>query len=141
MDSCSCENCVSACKNDPGRLLPEQLSPLAAFLNVTVDELVISYLVKIPMGGKEPVYVYAPAKMKGRRFVAEPGSIIPDYYTGERGRCVFLDEKGLCSVHQVKPFECGAYMGCKNTFLGRPYREKQVEEYFYSRWKRYRGRY
>ncbi len=140
MESCGCEKCVSACKNDPGRLLPEELPKLAAFLELTVEELILSFLVKIPLRGREVIYAYAPAKLKGKRFMAEPGSVVPDYYSRERGSCVFLDENGLCSVHSVKPFECGAYMGCKNTFLGKPYRERQVEEYFLLRWKKYRGR-
>lgn len=135
---CSCPQCVSACKNDPGRLVPADLPALASFLDLTVDELIAAYLVKIPLSEKDKVYALAPAKRKGRRFLADPGTIVPDYYTSERGICVFLDENGLCTVHDVKPFECGAYMGCKNTFLGKPYRERQVEEYFMQKWRKFR---
>ena len=135
---CSCPRCVSACKNDPGRLVPDDLPALAALLNLTVDELIISCLVKIPLSEKNSIYALAPAKRKGKRFLAQPGTVIPDYYTKEHGTCIFLDENGMCSVHEAKPFECGAYMGCRHTFMGRPYKEKQVEEYFYSRWKGYR---
>ena len=138
MPGCDCPQCVSACRNDPGRLVPADLPILAAYLNLEVDELIASFLVKIPLPGKGKVYALAPAKRKGKRFLADPGSVVPPYYTAERGTCVFLDKNGLCTVHEVKPFECGAYMGCKNTFLGKPYKEKQVEEYFLQKWKKYR---
>jgi Fe-S-cluster containining protein len=136
MESCNCPECISACRNDPGRLLPEDLSRLAKFLHITEKELLENYLVRIPLSIKEQVFALAPAKRKGKRFVAQPGSIAQDYYAKEHGECLFLDEKGLCSVHEAKPFECGAYMGCTHTFLGRVYKEKQVEEYFLKRWKR-----
>jgi len=138
MPSCSCEKCISACKNDPGRLIPEDLPKLAEFLDLSVEELIISSLVLIPLSKKPEVYAYAPAKLKGKRLLAKPGTVIPDYYSKERGTCIFLDENGFCTVHDVKPFECGAYMGCKHTFMGKPYKEKQVEEYFLMKWKKYR---
>jgi Fe-S-cluster containining protein len=136
MESCNCPECVSACRNDPGRLLPGDLAKLAGFLDIRKEELQENYLVKIPLSKKEQVFALAPAKRKGKRFVAKPGSIAKDYYADERGECIFLDKEGLCSVHDAKPFECGAYMGCKHTFLGRPYKEKQVEEYFFKRWRK-----
>lgn len=136
MESCSCAECVSACRNDPGRLIPEDVAKIASALGINREELVSAYLVKIPLTSqKQTVYSLAPAKRKGKRFVAEPGTVAPDYYAEEKGSCIFLDDKGLCSIHKIKPFECGAYLGCKNTFLGKPYRDKQVEEYFFSRWK------
>ena len=136
MAGCSCEKCVSACKNDPGRLVPDDLAKLSAYLAIDIPTLEKEYLVRIPMKHKGvTVYALAPAKRKGKRFVAEPGSVAPDYYTDEKGECVFLDSEGLCTVHKVKPFECGAYMGCTHTFLGRPYRDKTVEEFFLMRWK------
>jgi Fe-S-cluster containining protein len=73
--------------------------------------------------------------MKGKRLLAAPGSTVPAYYAGEKGRCVFLSPEGLCAIHPVKPFECAAYMGCRHTFLGRPYRKKNVEEFFVRRWR------
>ena len=138
MISCSCPQGVSACKNDPGRLIPEDLPRLAEFLELTAEELTTSCLVKIPISKKDGIYALAPAKKKGKRFIARPGTVVPDYYTKEHGTCIFLDDEGLCTVHEVKPFECGAYMGCKNTFLGKPYREKQVEGYFLAKWKKYK---
>lgn len=136
MESCDCEICTSACRCDPGRLVPEDLGRLAKHLNISVDELKAEFLVRVDARhNNETVPSYAPAKRKGKRFVAEPGTAAPDYYADEKGSCIFLDEKGLCTVHEAKPFECAAYMGCSHTFLGRPYRDKEVESYFFKRWK------
>lgn len=136
MESCSCPDCICACRIDPGRLVPEDLPKLARLLGLAEAELIAGYLVKIPLSPAEHMYALAPAKRKGKRFIAEPGTIVPDYYTSERGVCVFLEEKGLCRVHGAKPFECSAYLGCKNTFLGKPYKKKYVEEYFLLRWRK-----
>lgn len=138
MNSCSCAQCVDACKNDPGRLVPDDLPRIAAFLGCAERELLERYLVKIRAGGKNSHIVFlAPAKRKSGRLLAAPGTFTPEYYERERGRCIFLDECDHCLVHDVKPFECVAYMGCKHTFLGRPYRRTAVEEYFVSRWRRF----
>jgi Fe-S-cluster containining protein len=136
MENCSCAECVSACKNDPGRLVPEDVDKIAKHLGISREELISDYLVKIETSKQNSnAIALAPAKRKGKRFVSEPGTVAPDYYAQEKGSCIFLSDSGMCTIHSVKPFECGAYMGCKNTFLGRPYREKQVEEYFFVRWR------
>jgi Fe-S-cluster containining protein len=137
MDACSCERCVSACRRDPGRLIPADVKKLAAFLNIGEKELAARFLVRIPAKGKNSrIHFLAPAKIKAERFLAEPGTVVPDYYEHEKGRCVFLAAGNACSIHPVKPFECAAYMGCRHTFLGRPYKEKDVEAFFVSRWKK-----
>ena len=139
MESCSCPECVSACRTDPGRLLPEDVGKLAGLLGIPEAELLAQYLVKILLSPKDTVYGLAPAKRKGKRFIAAPGTVAPDYYARERGVCVFLDEQGACAIHGAKPFECSAYMGCKNTFLGKPYKKKYVEEFFFLRWRKARS--
>ncbi len=140
MESCSCPKCISACKNDPGRLVPEDLPKLAAELGITQADLMANYLVKIPLAAGETLYSLAPAKRKGKRLLAEPGTVVPDYYASERGVCVFFDKKDGCTVQRAKPFECRAYLGCKHTFLNKPYKEKEVEKYFLLRWRRAGGK-
>ncbi len=136
METCSCKECVSACHNDPGRLVPDDIVKLSQFMKISIDDLNKNYLVRVPVTiNGHTAYALAPAKKKGQRYIADPGTVAPAYYAEEKGRCIFLDERDLCSVHEAKPFECGAYMGCRNTFLGKPYRAKSVEEYFYRRWK------
>ena len=139
MDACACEKCVSACRRDPGRLIPGDVKKIAAFLAISEGELLERFLVRIPAkGGNRHVRVYfpAPAKIKASRFLAAPGTVVPDYYDQENGRCVFFTSEGNCRIHEVKPFECAAYMGCKHTFLGRPYKEKDVEAFIISRWRK-----
>jgi Fe-S-cluster containining protein len=136
MQSCNCNECISACLNDPGRLVPEDLSRLSISLKISINDLEKKYLIRVPVTvNGHIVYALAPVKKKGRRFIAEPGTIAPDYYASEKGRCIFLDDNCHCAVHEAKPFECGAYMGCRNTFLGKPYRVRTVEEFFYKRWR------
>lgn len=137
MDACNCEKCVSACRSDPGRLVPADVKKIAAFLNLNEKELLATRLVRIPAKGKNRhIHFLAPAKIKAAHFLAAPGTVVPDYYAAEHGRCVFLSLEGLCVIHAVKPFECAAYMGCRHTFLGRPYKEKDVETFFVSRWRK-----
>ena len=140
VEACSCEKCVSACRRDPGRLVPADVKKIAAFLNLSAGELLSRHLVRIPARGRgrraPHIHFLAPAKIKAARFLAEPGTVVPDYYAEEHGRCVFLSGEGSCLVHEVKPFECAAYMGCTHTFLGRPYREKDVEAFFIARWRK-----
>ena len=135
MESCACDQCVSACRRDPGRLVPADLPRIAAFLGIGEPELIAGYLVILPAKNSH-VRFLAPAKFKASRLLAAPGTLVPEYYSGEKGRCVFLDPGGACRIHPVKPFECAAYMGCKHTFLGRPYKERDVENFFISRWRK-----
>jgi Fe-S-cluster containining protein len=136
MENCSCNECISACLNDPGRLVPDDMHRLSRFLKISECDLENDYLVKVPVTSNgHTANALAPAKKKGRRFITAPGTIAPDYYAEEKGRCIFLNDKDRCLVHEAKPFECGAYMGCRNTFLGKPYRARAVEDFFYKRWK------
>lgn len=137
MDACACEKCISACRRDPGRLIPGDVKKIAAFLKLSEKELLERHLVLIEAKGRNRhVRFLAPAKIKAARFLAAPGTVVPDYYDREKGRCVFLSPEGACQIHEVKPFECAAYMGCRHTFLGRPYIEKDVEAFFVSRWRK-----
>jgi Fe-S-cluster containining protein len=136
MENCSCNECISACLNDPGRLIPDDMHKLSLLLKISELDLENDYLVRVLVTSNgHTTKALAPAKKKGQRFIAAPGTTAPDYYAEEKGRCIFLDDKERCSVNEAKPFECGAYMGCRNTFLGKPYRAKAVEEFFYKRWK------
>lgn len=138
MDACACERCSSACRRDPGRLIPADMKKIAVFLNLGEKELLAGYLVRIAAAGKNyRIHFLAPAKLKAGRYLAVPGSTVPEYYVHEKGRCVFLTVENQCSIHAVKPFECAAYMGCRHTFLGRPYKEKDVEAFFVSRWRKF----
>ncbi len=135
MKDCCCEDCVSACNNDPGRLIPEDLYRISDFLKITVKELIKEFIVfKMYEFKNHKIYIAAPAKLKGKRLLAVPGTIVQDYYEDENGRCIFL-ENNLCKIHKVKPFECSAYMGCQDSFLGKKYNANFVDSYFSAKWR------
>ncbi len=136
MESCTCVECQSACLHDPGRFLPGQTSRLAAFFQISQEELYKKYLIlkHLKVRGRT-IWVPAPAKLKSQRPVTKPGHKARDHHENESGRCIFLTEDGRCSIQDAKPYECGAYMGCKHTFQGRPYKDSAVEDYFFSKWK------
>lgn len=140
MKPCNCDSCISACKNDPGRLIPQDIPKIAEKLKITAEQCIKEFFVRVPtVVRNETVYALTPAKRKGKHFVSQPGTIAGKTagkeYSNIPGICIFLEDNGDCSIHDVKPFECKAYMGCSHTFLGKPYREKTVEEYFFSRWR------
>jgi Fe-S-cluster containining protein len=138
MKSCLCDNCVSACKHDPGRLVPADIRKISDELGISIHACMSDYLVRVPTTVRnETVYALAPAKRKGTRFVEEPGHTAGKDYSDIQGICIFLESNGDCTIHTVKPFECRAYMGCTHTFLGKPYREKTVEAFFARRWRTY----
>jgi len=138
MDACTCPACVSACKRDPGRLAPEDVAVMAAHLSISPAELIAGYLVLIPaFVHSQKIFLLAPAKKKARRYLAAPGSVVPEYYARENGVCVFLSADDRCAIHEVKPFECRVYMGCQHTFLGRRYREEEALRFFISRWRKF----
>ncbi len=137
MKSCRCPDCLSACLNDPGRLLPDDLPRIARKMGISRDELERSFLVfhRLIQGGIE-ARVPAPLKLKNGMPMAEPGSTVDRHYEGKPGRCIFLDDNSGCLLHPVKPFECSAYLGCRHTFLGRRYKADSVRSYFLARWKK-----
>ncbi len=138
MHPCNCVDCVSACLNDPGRLVPADLQRFADNFQLSLSDLISRFLVIIPaFECDESVLQLAPAKLRNGRFVVNPGRIAFKGYSKVAGRCIFLSDDLLCQVHPFKPQECRSYMGCRNTFNGRFYNRKQVEEYFFKKWKNF----
>ena len=91
MENCICPECVSACRNDPGRLVPDDVRKLSRLLGISERDLENDYLVRVSVAsGGHTVHALAPAKRKGRRFVAAPGAAAPDYYAKEEGGAYFL---------------------------------------------------
>lgn len=136
---CKCPECTEFCLIEPGRLIPSDMPKIAAYLNITVPELINNYLVKQPYRRKiqgEMFYMAAPAKYKGKNLIAQPGTVIQDYYDDERGRCIFFDtETSECKIHPVKPAECLFTLVCKKTFREKRLKPKEVEEFFLIKWK------
>lgn len=138
---CSCEKCVSACKNYPGRLLPQDLRGIADFLGISTDELVDAYLVVeyVENAGRK-MFMFSPAKLRrGGKPLFSPGEVVEEWYLTKQGRCIFLDSGDRCSIHPVKPFECREYLGCRNTFMGKPYKQKTADLFFFNHWRGHQG--
>jgi Fe-S-cluster containining protein len=75
----SCQQCGECCHGDKGILVtPEEAEKLAAFLNLTPEELQRRFLIESPMG--------------------------PQVAT-QNGACIFLKDN-RCQVHPVKPRIC-----------------------------------
>ncbi len=47
----------------------------------------------------------------------------------EKTECIFLNEKGLCDIHPVKPYECRKVFGCQG-----PSRHRRMREMIKRRW-------
>lgn len=110
MESCTCDECKSACNHIPGWFKPSEIFKVAEYLGLTVQELFdkylgINYYLATDRNQLEKdVFVLTPATTK-----MEGGDMFP--WVG-KGTCVFLDENELCSIHPVKPFECAQTLGC-----------------------------
>lgn len=76
---CTCRHCVIACVTAPGRLLPDDVDPIANYLGLPAWRLVTEYLED---GGGT---TWRPR-------------LTPD-------GCVFLKNQ-RCTIHAVKPYEC-----------------------------------
>ena len=97
---CSCKECVAGCYHRPGTFSPDQILPVADYLNISVKQLFDKYLC-IDWFQREDddrdIFALVPVKVG-----ATPG----EYNTfNPIGTCIFLkDDK--CIIHPVKPIEC-----------------------------------
>jgi len=89
MENCICPECVSACRNDPGRLVPDDVRKLSRLLGISERDLENDYLVRVSVasGG------HYPARAGARK---EKGSSIRRC-TGHR--CTRLLREGRRAVH------------------------------------------
>lgn len=110
---CSCEKCISCCKNLPGIFMPEEIEPAAKFMDITLNDFLQKYCVvgwkkKIEINGQsfeEIKFVY-PAK------VGFGGTMENFGYPFKKADCIFLKDN-RCDINGVKPFECRESFGCK----------------------------
>lgn len=101
---CACSSRQSACKNKPGWFKPEQITPLAAALDMTEQELFDKHLAVDwwEMDDAPDIFVLAPA------LVGEPAG---DMYPFAPGGVCSLFKDGKCIIHDKgKPFECAEYL-------------------------------
>lgn len=88
---CDCQECKELCANEPGWFLPGEVDDAAFFLGMSKDEFIENFCDQ---------HIYCDAII-----------LSPKKKTGSK-ECIFL-KKGLCSIHEVKPFECRKVYGCE----------------------------
>ena len=131
MKDCACEKCVLCCSDrSPGWFKPGEAEKAAAFLGMAFKDFKNKYLViDYWCRANGDVEVYAPLKQIKTRESNDPklkdiyksmardnrptpGERVSWGYAFQTGRCVVLNEKNLCDIHPVKPYECRMTMGC-----------------------------
>lgn len=102
MKECRCRYCSEACNHKPGWFKPGEAEKVADHLGLSLEDLFKTKLgVDWWEGSGEDIFLLTPALSN-----MTPGE---EYPGDPRGSCVFFED-GLCSIHSVKPFECGEYM-------------------------------
>ncbi|MBI4211508.1 MAG: YkgJ family cysteine cluster protein [Deltaproteobacteria bacterium] len=90
-EGCDCEKCRECCTREPGWFVPQEISIAATALGLSDKEYVATYCQEHEIDG---VTALSP-KQKPRSTA-----------------CVFF-EKGKCTIHNVKPYECRKVYGCE----------------------------
>lgn len=102
--TCTCTDCVTACRRKPGWFIPGKAEKTAGSLDMTLQEFFDKHLAVDWWDGNsatngEDIYVLAPVLVG-----EEEGGMYPG---DPEGVCSLLDDEGRCTVHEHgKPFEC-----------------------------------
>lgn len=112
---CHCDACVSLCHNNPGWFTPEEA--MQAMDAGLAHRLMRDWLEPgRKFGNTERLYVLAAASIRCEGQDAPEFSFF-ELFMGfaKKGRCTFLDEKGLCTLHDsgFKPKQCRESLGCE----------------------------
>lgn len=116
MTDCSCKDCVGACKANPGWPTPAEAARFIAeglASRLMCDWLEPSSLIDTD----ERIYLLAPAS-RGHEGDFAPEMDFLDF-AFKKGRCVFLDRKDRCEVHDRKPLQCRMTLACGSEPLNR----------------------
>ncbi len=106
MTDCSCAKCVECCERRPGWFKPGEAERAAELLNLTLQDFFDQYLViDYWVGTEENILLLQPRQIGNSRKRLN----FTDAF--RESPCIFL-EQGLCKIHEAKPFECKATMGC-----------------------------
>ncbi len=92
---CACPDCVACCKKQPGPLVPSDIKRLRAL------GLTLTRWLGASRGG-----VYGTRARNGEVRLVRVPTITPRH---KGGRCVFLDARDRCSIHEVAPFGCAYF--------------------------------
>ena len=103
---CTCEGCKNACSYVPGWFMPGEAEKAAEHLDLSLEEFFNKYLGVNWWEDEEDIFVLAPAIIGEKTGSEYPGD--------PKGKCIFFNDKELCDIHVVKPFEC-AELICNDT--------------------------
>ena len=106
---CSCKACTECCKREPGWFLPEEIKTAARFFDLSEREFLKKYCEEHI---EDNILCFSPKQKDGK----------PE--------CIFLNKKGLCDIHKVKPYECKKVFGCQH-----PHRHTRIREIIKKKWK------
>jgi Fe-S-cluster containining protein len=99
---CDCEKCRECCEREPGWFVPEEIPQAASYLGLSEKDFIQQYCTE---HFEDDVYALSPR--------TKPGS----------SACVFFDERGMCEIQDVKPYECRKVYGCEGESRHRRLRE------------------
>ena len=118
---CKCNRCKNACKNKPGWFIPEQIPKLLEYFSVlNIRELFKNgFAIDWWVDDNDDILVLAPQII---------GNSNIEYPKNPHGVCVFY-KNGICSIHNIKPFECYEYMHSDENRTIEDRKEKIKEEW------------
>jgi Fe-S-cluster containining protein len=106
---CDCEKCRECCTREPGWFVPDEIPVAAKHLGLSEQEFVRQYCSEHV---EDEVYSLSPKQKLGS------------------SECIFLDKMRLCSIHEVKPYECKKVYGCEG-----PRRHQKIREIIKKMWR------
>jgi len=125
---CTCKKCISRCEKTPGWFRPSEMSRLAEFLKMPLEEVFRKYLIAdFWIRKKGNIHVLSPVKnfdrvkskeeqemltiqrefnkLMGRKACDKAGSYASWGYAFIYAPCIFL-KSGRCKIYAARPFEC-----------------------------------
>jgi len=94
--TCACKECTKCCHRQPGSLAPGDYERIQAYLGVSDEEM------KKLFWASPGAVVLNTATDQFRRV----GTITPQR---RRSKCVFLNDKEKCTIHEVAPAGCAYF--------------------------------
>jgi len=125
---CTCEKCISCCKERPGWFRPKEIPELAEFLKASIKGIFQKYLIAdYWIGDSSNIYLLSPVKdfdkveefliketisfqrehnkFMGREDCDRAGSYTSWSYAFLHAPCIFL-KNNRCTIYEARPFEC-----------------------------------
>ena len=94
---CRCDSCNHGCRFGSGALAGNDLKNISKFLKISEEELKNNLLEEKELLNR---------KILKPKLLRENGKV--------HGRCVFFNDNGGCTIHEVKPLECRTSIQCKD---------------------------